>query len=135
VNSDFLQIQRSFLFYSSGVFHPFKGCSNRLHLKLLFAPWASRGLGSLLVTYGRLLPITLGPYSRLVSLEITQCFLGPSWAVVLWAFPKSCHLPSFGLTADDSCGLLLVCHSFGKKWASTLAPRAHASKCTHVRRG
>ena len=33
-------------------------------------------------------------------------------------FPKSCHLPSFGLTADGSCGLLLVCHGLGKKWAS-----------------
>ena len=29
------------LFYSSGVFHLFKGCSNRFHLKLLFAPLAS----------------------------------------------------------------------------------------------
>jgi hypothetical protein len=34
-------------------------------------------------------------------------------------FSRSCHLPSFGLTVDGSCGLLLVCHSFGKKWAST----------------
>ena len=33
------------LFGSSGVFHPFKGCSNELHLKLLFAPLASPWAG------------------------------------------------------------------------------------------
>ena len=33
------------LFGSSGVFHPFKGCSNGLHLKLLFAPLASSWAG------------------------------------------------------------------------------------------
>ena len=30
---------------SSGVFRIFKGCSNRLHLKLFFAPWASPWAG------------------------------------------------------------------------------------------
>jgi hypothetical protein len=34
-------------------------------------------------------------------------------------FSRLCHLPSFGLTADGPCGLPLVCHNLGKKWAST----------------
>ena len=44
---------------------------------------------------------------------------GPIVGCSVLGFPKSCHLPPFGLTADDPDGLLLVCHSFGKKWAST----------------
>ena len=68
-----------------------------LHLKLPFTPWLPRGLGSLLGTYGRLLPIGFGPYSRLVSLAITQCLLGPLWAVVLWASPDHVFCLPLGL--------------------------------------
>ena len=77
-----------------------------------------------------MLPLTLRPNSRPVSLAITQYLLGPSWAIVLWAFPKSCHLSPFGLTADGPDGLLLVCHSLGKKWASTLVRKITNDKTT-----
>jgi hypothetical protein len=44
VNSDFLQIQRSCFFDSSGVFYLFKGCSSRapseITLCSLTSPWA-----------------------------------------------------------------------------------------------
>ena len=47
------------LFDSSGVFHPFKGCSNGLHLFKM----------RLLFTHNRLFLMTIGPYSRLIPLK------------------------------------------------------------------
>jgi hypothetical protein len=47
------------LFYSSGVFHPFKGCSNGLHLfkmRLLFAPLACLWAGFIIGDSQQIIP-------------------------------------------------------------------------------
>ena len=111
---------------SSGVFHPFKGCSNGLHLlemKLPFGSWTLLwflcGLSLLFFTHSRLLLMTLGPYSRLTFLEVTQRPLGPSWVALSWAFSHHVTCLPLGLRQMVLMGSFLICHSFGKKWAST----------------
>ena len=101
----FFKIQfRGLAFGSSGVFHPFKGCSNRLHLleiKLPFGSWTLLwflcGLNSLFLTHSGLLPMTLGPYSRLTFLEVTQRLPGPSWVALSWAFSRHVTCLPLGL--------------------------------------
>uniref|UniRef100_A0A2N9I7C3 Aminotransferase-like plant mobile domain-containing protein n=1 Tax=Fagus sylvatica TaxID=28930 RepID=A0A2N9I7C3_FAGSY len=61
-------------------------CSSRAPSEItLYSPDFPVGWAYYLRTYGRLLPIGFGLYSRLISLAVTQCLLGPLWAVVLWA--------------------------------------------------
>ena len=64
-------------------------------------------------------PMSSGP--------IVGCaILGPSCVALLLALLGSWQMVPTALS---------ICRSLVKKWASTLAPRAHASKCTHVRHG
>jgi hypothetical protein len=68
------------------VFYFFKGCSSRTPFEITFYPLDFPvGWAYYLRTYGRVLPIGFGLYSRLISLAVAQCLLGPLWAVVLWA--------------------------------------------------
>ena len=117
----FSSVQRAFSFLnSSGVFYLSKGYGNRAPSEITFYPLTSPWAGLIVENLWQIALNKFWLHSRLVPLAIAQCLLGPSWAVVLWASPDHVTCLALGLLQMAFCGLLLVCHNLGKKWASTL---------------
>ena len=104
---------------SSGVFYLFKGYSNRAPSEITLYPLTSPWAGLII---GNLWQIALNKFWALQQTS-SSCNntvpVGPSWAVVLWASPDHVTCLPLGLLQTALCGLLLVCHNLGKKWAST----------------
>ena len=66
--------------------------------------------------------MTLGPYSRLTFLEVTQRLPGPSWVALSWAFSRHVTCLPLGLRQMVLMGSFLICHSFGKKVGIYISP-------------
>jgi hypothetical protein len=101
------------------VFYFFKECSSRAPSEITLYPLTSPWAGLII---GDLWQIAPNKFWALQQTDFSCNNTVPRGPVVgrcALGFSRSCHLPSFGLTADGPCGLVLVCHNLGKKWAST----------------
>jgi hypothetical protein len=120
VNIAFLQFRGLSLFDSSGVFYLFKECSSRAPSEITLYPLTSPWAGLIVGDLWQIAPNKFWALRQTGFSCNDTAPPGPIVGCCALGFSRSRHLPSFGLTADGPCGLHLVCHNLGKKWASTI---------------